>query len=256
MNFKVTIVLSVVVVVLSCGPSQREIEIQEKHVADSIRVVDSLEFIDSVRIADSISLVKEQQLELERIHKEKIEVGKSILKTKLTNILEDFEQQLVSAKRKLNRINEFEFGRSRSTKDRQLSEQNERIDQIKSHIARVEKEIALSNLFQSFDFQETPLGTVEHLFSSAKSRDFSKVRHLLDPYGEYDGDALRICLVEMSPRNEQEIWQHNLENGRIMSEPTIVENNAQLEVAIGPSSSRLEKINLVRRMDKWYLRGM
>jgi hypothetical protein len=38
-----------------------------------------------------------------------------------------------------------------------------------------------------------------------------------------------------------------------MSEPKIENDRAEVEIAYGPNSDKLEKINLVKRMDKWYI---
>ena len=239
------LILSLISLIISCGPSKEENKKREKFVADSLKIVRE----------DSLARVAEQ-METERIHLEKIEVGKSINKTKLSNILDEVKSQLLTAKRKLDRINEFQLGRSMSTKQQQLSDQQGKINELESFISNVEKEISLTNLFNSFDFQLTPEGTVEHIFSSAKNNDLTKMRHLLDPYGEYDVDAQQICLVEMFPSDGQNEWRKEFANGRIMGVPIIEGDKAEIEIAIGNSSNRLEKIKLVQRKDKWYVIGM
>ncbi len=268
MKINYFLILGLTSIIMSCGPSQKEIEEREKFVADSLRIAKEYsiakakeqmeKFVaDSLRIAKEYSIAKaKEQIEKERIHKEKIEVGKSINKRKLKKIFDELTPQLQKEKKKLDQINEFQFGRSLSTKQQQLRNQNEKINELAYFIDKVEKEISMSNLFNSFDFQLTPQGTVEHIFTSAKSGDFSKMRHILDPYGEYDSDAKQICLVEMLPLYRQEEWKRVFENGRMMSDPVIKGDKAEIEIAIGSSSNRLEKINLVRRMDKWYIKGM
>lgn len=237
MKTKHILIFVLISTIISCRPSQEEIKKREVFVADSLALV-------------------EQQIEEERIHLEKIEVGKSINKTKLTKILENANSQLLKEKSELNEINEFQFARSASTKRRQLKDQNAQIIELETFIAKVEKEISLTNLYNAFDFQVTPRGTVEHIFYAANSKDYSKMRHLLDPYGEYKPEAQELCLVEMLPADQKRNWSQTFKNGRIMSDPVITKGKAEIEIAIGSSSNQLEKIKLVKRMDKWYVSGI
>jgi hypothetical protein len=232
--------LALATLVVSCGPSQEELAKRAKFVADSLEVVRQ----------DSIAI------ENERIHLEKIEVGESILETQLSNLLDDLKKRLITEENELAQIQRFQWGRSQSTKDKQLSAQYDKIGTIESGIKKVEREISMTKLHESFDFQDTPKGTVEHLFYAAKNSDYKKVRHLLDPYGEYNTDMREICLVEMLSDQDKAEWKSALENGRIMSEPVITNDHAVVEVAIGSASDRLKKIELAQRMGKWYIIGL
>lgn len=244
--------LPLLLLIMACGPSKEEIAAREKFVADSLQVIaDSME----AARADSIASAK-AAAEALRVHTERIEVGKSMKRTQLTNLLDEAKQELAREKRALNNILEFKFGRSAATKRSQLKRQREKIQEIELWIPALEREVAMASLFNSFDFQATPVGVVEHLFSSAKSGDYSKLRHLMDPYGEYEQEAQRLCLVEVTPYDEQQRWKSTFENGRIMGEPEFMEDRAAIEVAIGPTSSRLVTIELVQRMDRWYIVGL
>lgn len=231
------ILYPLLLLILSCGPSKEEIAIRQKF------------------IADSLQMVKHQQ-EFQRIHQEKIEVGKAINRTNLTKILDDLKNELATADAGLRRINEFQFGRTIYEKDRQLNNQNEVIKELEVFIENVEKEISMTHLYNSFDFQFTPEGTVEHIFYSAQNKDFTKMRHLLDPYGEYEKDAQFICWAEMLPDRHREEWISMFQNGRIMGEAEVKDNIAKLEIAIGSESDRLVNIYLTKRSDKWYIAGM
>ena len=229
--------LSFMFLMNSCGPIQEEIQARERFIADSTKVY-------------------HERVEAERIHKEKIEVGKSIKRTQLSNMLDDLKARLQKERIELGRISEFQIGRFASTKELQLRNQNATIARIENVITKVEKEISLTNLHNSFDFQTSPSGTVEHFFVSARSGDFSKLRHLLDPYGEYEKEMLGMCMIEMLPDNAQQEWVNNFENGRVIGNPVIQDDHAEVEIAYGPSSNKLEKIKLVQRLDKWYVQGM
>ncbi|WP_319229445.1 DUF4878 domain-containing protein [Draconibacterium orientale] len=193
------------------------------------------------------------QAEIERIHKEKIEVGKSLKITKLNNILKPLEENLSSQKQKLAKINEWQLGRTQTEKETQLAEQKQLISQIEFMKSRIENEIALSNMFQSFEFQNTPEGTIEQIFQAAKTEDYSKMRYLLDPYGEYDNDAFSICMIEMLPSESQKEMAEQFKNGRIMNNISTNDSTAIIEIAFGPSSNKLEQMHLVKRLNKWYI---
>jgi len=254
--FNSTIIIGIVVFTLSCGPSQQEIEQRQQIVTDSLElakkrnmfVADSL---NSVR-QDSIKKLEENK-EIERIHKEKIEVGKSLKKTLINNKLDKLKAQLIKAENRLNEINEFQIGRLTTTKNQQISDQKSVIYELQDVIKRFEKEISYTNLFESYEFQLSPKGTVEYIFSAAKNEDYSKLRNLVDPYGEFNDNALEICLVELLPKKNQKEWKILFENGRIMGESEINNDKIEIEIAIGNRSNRLEKVMLVKRMSRWYI---
>ena len=232
----IVVILSVLAFLTACGPSKVEIEKRKQFVADSIAEV-------------------ERKAEEKRIHEEKIEVGKRITKNKLETIIGEIDQQLKREKSELSEIKEFQLLRSSSTKRSQIRNQNEVIQELKQFRSRVEHEIAMSNLHESYDFQSSPQGTIEYLFSAAKNRDFSKVRHLRDPYGEYSNSALEVCLIEMQLKEAQDAWIRLFEKGRIMGEPVVNDTKAEIEIATGMSSNKLRKVQLIRRLDKWYLQN-
>ena len=237
MKIKYILIIGLIFLTISCGKSKKEIE-QEKTLIE----------LEYKALAE--------QKEKERIHFEKIEVGKSILKIKLTNELDQQKNLLEQEKNKLTEINQFQLGRSISTKQSQLNVQNIKIRRLSSYISKLEKEISLTNLRETFDFQDTPEGVINYLFESAKTKDFTKLRYLCDPYGENDGDSRGICLVEMKPIEMQDQFIENYKNGRIIGDLKIENDIAEIEIAFGPSSNRLEKIKLIKRIDKWYIESL
>ncbi|MBJ6369469.1 hypothetical protein [Snuella sedimenti] len=234
MKINYILTIGLIILTISCGKSKKEIE-QEKAQIE----------LEQKALAE--------RKEKERIHLEKIEVGKSKLKMELTNELDRLKKMLVQEKNNLNEINKFQLGRLSSTKEKQLTEQNQKINILNDYIRKLEKEISLTSLRETFDFQDTPEGVVNYIFQSAKSKDFSKLRNLCDPYGENDADTRRICLVEMQPTEMQNRFVESFENGRIMGNPKIENETAEIEIAFGQYSDKLEKIKLIKRMDKWYI---
>ncbi len=231
MKINHTLIIGLIALTISCGKGKKEIE-QEK------------------------SQIELRQKEKERIHLEKIEVGKSKLKIDLMNEVDRLKKLLEQEKNNLIQINKFQLGRSSSIKEKQLAKQNKKIRQLTSYIQKLEKEISLTNLRETFDFQNSPEGVINYLFESAKNRDFSKLRNLCDPYGENDIDTRKICLLEMQPTEIQNQFVQEFENGRIIGESKMKSAIAEIEIAIGASSNRLEKIKLVNRMNKWYIESL
>ena len=234
MKLKHFLFLTLLTITISCGESTKEIE-QRKA---------------KIEIAKKAAA---EAKEKERIHLEKIEVGKSKLKIKLNNEIDRLKQKLKDANDKYDEINKFQFGRSNSTKQNQLIEQSKAINYISTYISSLEKQVSLINLRETFEFQNAPEAVVEHLFQAANSKDFKKLRHLCDPYGEDDGDVSIFRFIEIAPTDVQTEFINEFQNGRIIGEPLMENEKAIIEIAFGSSSNKLEKVNLVKRMDKWYL---
>ncbi|SEM10979.1 hypothetical protein SAMN04488008_109101 [Maribacter orientalis] len=236
MKLNYILIFALFTITISCGESKKEIEQKKAEIENA---------------KNAIAEAKEK----ERIHLEKIEVGKSKLKINLDNEIDRLNQKLTAAKEKYNEINKFQFGRLNSTKQNQLIEQSRVVNKITSYIRKLEKEVSLINLRETFDFQNSPLTVVEYLFEVAQTKDFKKMRYLCDPYGENDQDVRAFCLMEMAPEDVQDEFTTQFKNGRIMS-PIIENDRAVIEIAFGPSSNKLEKLNLIKRMDKWYLSSL
>ncbi len=228
------LILFLAFIISSCGKSKAEVE-QEK--------------AQLVHIQKQAAAQKEK----ERIHQEKIEVGDSKKKIFLTNELDRVKEILEQEENNLAEIEEFQIGRSSSTKERQLFEQQKKIRTVENYIANIEEEISLVHLHQTFDFQDSPEGLLEYIFKAAENREFDKLRHLVDPYFENDADAGGIGWMQMQPAEMQDIFVDHFKIGRIMGKPEMENSIASVEIAIGSSSTRLEKISLVKRLDKWYL---
>lgn len=241
MKNRIYLTLCIIFLITSCGPSKSELAKREKFTSDSLEIVrQEVEF-------------EKQRVEQERIHLEKIEVGKSIKATKLNELLDELKRNLNAEERNLQEINKFQIGRSQQEKNEQLINQNIQINRLKSMIQKVQKEVSLTKLFNSFEFQETPQGVINHIFQSAKDHNYDNMRYLIDPYGEFDTDAFQICYIEIYGEEGQQEWSETFKNGRIMGDPKYDEDKCTIEIAYGLGSNKLENINLVKRMNHWYL---
>lgn len=225
----------IIIFITSCGPSKKEIAEREAFVKDSTEKVEA---------------------ERLRVHNEKIEVGKSIKRDHLNEVIRELNDNLERANKKLASLSTWRFGRSYDQKQTQLSNQRTTIFEIEQMIENVKKQISLTHLFEFYNFQETPEGTVNHIFESAKSRDYSKMGHLIDPYGEFDNSALEVCYVGMLSDSYQKQWLERFEKGRIIGEPISGENKGEvkLEIATGWNSDKIVGIVLVNRFGNWFIK--
>jgi len=86
----------------ACGKSKKEVEKEQAKIE-----------LEQKRLAE--------QQELERIHMEKIEVGKSKLRIDLTNELERLKELLDQENKKMEEIGRFQLGRSSMDKPGKLT---------------------------------------------------------------------------------------------------------------------------------------
>jgi len=243
-----TQVIALSALIISCGPSQKEVEAREAFVKDSIEKATIIqnELEAQRRSEDSINAV------ILKIHNDRVEVGTAIKKTNLESILKKINAEIAEERQELNRINEWKLGRSPDEKARQVSNQKTRISKLEDISTNLEKEISKSSLSLTFDFQNSPEELVNHIFESAKKSDFSNMRHLIDPYGESKDGVMAMCYIEIASEPKRLDWINNFRAGRIIGEPVIDGDKAALEIAVGPNSDRIQKIQLIRRLDKWY----
>ncbi|WP_037319728.1 hypothetical protein [Salegentibacter sp. Hel_I_6] len=193
---------------------------------------------------------KEEEI---KIHNEKIKVGEEKLKMAFNGQIESIEEELKKTNEELEEIKEFEIGRSQSTKDNQLSNKYEEKDMLRKALNNLKMEYVKIPLHETFDFQNSPKGVVEHLFLGFKNKDFEKFSSLCDPYFEAKGEYVWLCNIEALPGFAKDKLFEKYANPRIIGEPNIQDDKATIEIATGPNSDKLEKVNLVRRLDKWYL---
>ena len=245
------IYLFIALLIASCGKSAKEQELE--------KVKEELELAkNELALKEEEEREKVKQLELakkEEEHQQKVTVGKKKKLSQLNEILEQASYTLRLADMELSEINEFEIGRSSATKDYQLRIQREKIRDIKSYIANIKNEIAELELQKTFAFQDKPEDVMKYIFEAAKKGDFSNFQYLSDPYSENDSDVNNLCFAEIKLEQEKKELSANFSNGRIIGEPKIQDDKAEIEFAFGRNSDRLEKMSLIKRNDKWYLMG-
>ena len=249
------IALITLLTLASCGKSKEEIELEKAKVElekVKLELVEKKENEIKAEKQRQIQAVKNEQI---KQHEQKINVGKQKRKTEFQNALNHAYSALTKAKENYNEVNSFHLGRSVTTKNKQLNEAQKQINEMSEYVQNVKNEIAELELIKTFEFQKSPLNVVNHLFFSAKNADFSKLRYLCDPYAECDNDVERLCFIGMLPKSKQDDFIMSLKNGRIIGNPIIKGDIAEVEFAFGQSANRLEKMTLINRMGYWYLSG-
>lgn len=236
--------LLTVLILSSCGKSKQELELEKAKLE-----------LEKTKLELAKKEKKEELAKIEKVHDQKVNVGKRKKITELNLLLQKLSLSIEKGKQNIREINQFKIGRSSSTKEKQLKEARTQLREIKDYVERVKNEIAQLEYHKTFEFQKDPASVINYIFESAKNRDFSNFRNLCDPYGENDSDVNRICYAEMMMQKQQANLKAEFENGRIIGEPKIDGDKAEVEFAFGPSANRLEKMKMVKRNGLWYLSG-
>lgn len=239
------IVLFLVLILNSCGKSKEEIELEKAKIE-----------LEKTKLELADKTKKEENLEIQRIHEQKSNVGKQKRITELNFQLQRLPEALKKVEQNLQNIQSFKFGRSSSTKQKQITEATNQINEINRYGEKLKNEIAQLQYLKTFDFQKTPENLMKYIFDSAKNGDFSNFRYLGDPYGENDNDVNQFCYVELLTNEKKEEFRREIENGRIMGKPKIENDRAEIEFAFGQSSNKLEKMIMVNRNGFWYLESI
>ena len=248
---KYIFVLFTLLILNSCGKSKEEIELEKAKIELEKT---KLELAEKAKKEEE-NKVNEQKAELNKIHEQKVNVGKRKKITELNLMLQKLPQAIEDAEQNIRKINEFQIGRSSSTKEKQLQEATTQLREIRDYGEKIKYEIAQLEYHKTFDFQKDPASVMKYIFESAKKGDFSNFRNLCDPYGENDSDVNQICYAEMMMEKQQANLKAEFENGRIIGKAVINGDKAEVEFAFGPSANRLEKMGMVKRNGLWYLSG-
>ena len=124
----------------------------------------------------------------------------------------------------------------------------------------------INRFFESIDIHETaqrfsapaaldrtnPTNVLNAVFAAAKSGSCRILNTLFDPIGENDGDTRDICLTTESVAAQKDFVKH-FAAGRIIGEPRIKNDRAQIPFVFGSEALRQETMELVRRGQAWYL---
>lgn len=238
------ILLFTILILSSCGKSKQEMELEKAKLE-----------LEKTKLELAENKKNEKLAEIQRIHEQKTNVGKRKKITELQMQLNRLPNAIEKAQQNIDDINEFQFGRASSTKEKQLNKAYKELEEIQSYGNKLKNEIAQLEYRKTFEFQKSPEGVMNYIFQSAKNGDFSNFRYLCDPYGENDADVNQICYVEMLTDKRKVSFKQEFENGRIIGDLKITSENAEIEFAYGRSSNKLEKMRLIKRNGLWYLSG-
>ena len=248
---KYIFVLFTLLILSSCGKSKEEIELKKAKIE-----LEKTKLELSVKTKkEELNKISEEKAVMNKIHEQKVNVGKRKKITELNLMLQKIPQAIEKAEQNIREINEFQIGRSSATKEKQLQEARNQFREIIDYGEKIKNEIAQLEYHKTFDFQKDPESVMKYIFESAKKGDFSNFRNLCDPYGENDSDVYQICYAEMMTEKQQANLKLEFENGRVIGKAKITEDKAEVEFVFGSSSNRLEKMGMVKRNGLWYLAG-
>ncbi|GAK94319.1 hypothetical protein JCM19298_1447 [Nonlabens ulvanivorans] len=243
-------VLFALLILTSCGKSKEEIELEKA----KIELEKTKLELAKKNKEEEENKIRQQKAELNKIHEQKVNVGRRKKMTELNLMLQELPPQAISkAEQNIREINSFQIGRSSSTKEKQLQEANKQLREIQYYGEKLKNEIAQLEYYKTFEFQNNPVSVMEYIFKSAKEGDFSNFRNLCDPYGENDKDVNQICYAEIMTGIQQAELKREFENGRVIGKAKIIGDKAEVEFAFGASSNRLERMRMVKRNELWYL---
>ena len=228
----------------SCGKSKEEIALEKAKIE-----------LEKTKLELNNKIQEEENSKVLKIHEQKSNVGKRKKITELNLQLQNFPEAMRKAQENIKNIEQFQIGRAKSTKQKQLKEAYKQLREIRDYGEKLKNEIAQMEYTKTFDFQKNPVSVMKYIFDSAKKGDFSNFRHLCDPYGENDRDVNRICNAEMLSEKRKQELKSAFENGRIIGEVKIEGNKAKVEFAYGMSANRLEEMGFIKRNKLWYLAG-
>jgi hypothetical protein len=190
---KYIFILFTLLILSSCGKSKEELELEKAKIELEKT---KLELAEKTKKEEE-NKIQEQKAELNKIHEQKVNLGKRKKITELNLMLQKLPKATEEAKQNINKINEFQIGRSSSTKNQQLQEATAQLNIIYDYGEKIKNEIAQLEYHKTSDFQKDPELVMKYIFDSAKKGDFSNFRNLCDPYGENDSDVNGICFAEM-----------------------------------------------------------
>lgn len=104
---------------------------------------------------------------------------------------------------------------------------------------------------------ESPQSVMEALFNAAKTGELGILAFLIPPdgIGDTDGDVERICSLGTRGSDSLLIihFRDEFSKAKIIGEPVIHENEAEVNFIFGPNLESSETMKLQKISDKWYL---
>ncbi|OUR97964.1 hypothetical protein A9Q86_15360 [Flavobacteriales bacterium 33_180_T64] len=239
-----TFALLITLTFISCGKSKEEVELEKAKIE-----------LEKTKLELEYKTKKDEEEKVQKVHEQKANVGTQKKITELNMQLQQIPNSIQKAKENIQAIEQFQIGRSLSTKEKQLEEAHKQLNEISSYGEKLKNEIAQLQYQKTFDFQKSPESLMTYIFESCKKEDFSNFRYLCDPYGESDSDVNQICYAELLSGERKKELKSEFEKGRIIGTPKIDVDKAEIEFAFGPSVNKLEKMLMVKRNGFWYLVG-
>jgi hypothetical protein len=115
------------------------------------------------------------------------------------------------------------------------------------------REVLNEELSEQYNFQSDPKAVVEEVFNAANTKDYSNLALMLDPQGQSDDPTTNICNVGKATKERELEFIEYFKLGRVIGEPVINGNTAEVQIKFGPDGTKDETFFLVQRNGLWYL---
>lgn len=103
--------------------------------------------------------------------------------------------------------------------------------------------------------QGTPKALAESIFRAARTGEFTGLEKILDP-ADSDRQAKNIAGVASAEAERQEEFRTWFGKGKVVGEPRIEGDDAEVDILFGPDGTKAEKFVMHRHEGLWYLRSI
>src|SRR5688572_20721872 len=106
------------------------------------------------------------------------------------------------------------------------------------------------------DPNSSPTAVVQTIIKAAKTGKYGALLKLSNPAIDMDGDAKDIINVASSDKNHQKEFNEFFGNAKIVGQPRIKKNIAEVDIETTAEGGEKETIICENKFDKWYLKGL
>jgi hypothetical protein len=100
------------------------------------------------------------------------------------------------------------------------------------------------------DAQGDPKAVAEAIFDAAKSGKYDGLAALIDSDADKDSKMITSAATD---KEVAKSFQEYFSKGKVVGDPVITGDNAEVKILFGPDGTKEETFNMVRKNGKWYL---
>lgn len=100
------------------------------------------------------------------------------------------------------------------------------------------------------DAQADPRSVAEAIFDAAKNAKYDGLAALIDADADKDS---KMMITAATDKEVAKSFQEYFAKGKVVGEPVITGDNAEVKILFGPDGTKEETFKMVRKDGKWYL---